>query len=425
MLEHALPFDPQNPDWAGIPAAPAVFALFSEDDRSEPYLNRTPNLRRRLRRLLSPAPGQTKRLQLAALIRRIEFTLTGSEFEALFTLYHATSTAFGPGRASQRLHLRAPVFLRMASGNDFPRVYPSTRLTLSAAADLFGPFPSRWLAERWLESMLNLFLLRRCQDDLHPDPSHPGCIYSELKKCLAPCFQGCTPERYAQEAAAVHDFLATRGQSLLTQLTKERDAASEALDFEQAAALHAKITQIEEVIAALPEAVHPLPKLSGLILQPSAQPETVTLFLIESGQLAGPVAFSTHGMRHPNEQSGSSSLFAHPTMLEPTPLEAGPVTATRDQLETRLDQALQTLRQSLQRPSAGLTSDHLALFRRWFYRPAAKRSGELILAQMDDSAQPAGTIPAKAALRAISRVYRAAQSPAESATTPSSTPSAP
>jgi hypothetical protein len=305
----------------------------------------------------------------------------------------------------------------MASGNDFPRVYPSTRLTLSAAADLFGPFPSRWLAERWLESMLNLFLLRRCQEDLHPDPSHPGCIYSELKKCLAPCFQGCTPGRYAQEAAAVHDFLTTRGQSLLTQLTKERDAASEALDFEQAAALHAKVTQVEEVIASLPEAVHPLPQLSGLILQPSAQPETVSLFLLHSGQLAGPVPFSTHGMRHPNEQSGSSSLFAHPTMLEPTPLEEAPVTATRDQLETRLDQAFATLRRGLQRPSSGLLADHLALFRRWFYRPAAKRTGELLLAHAD------GTIPAKAALRAISRVYRAAQPLVEPPNPASTTPS--
>lgn len=419
MLEHALPFDPQNPDWASIPAEPAVFALFSDDHRAEPYLNRTPNLRRRLRRLLAPAPGQTRRLQLAALIRRIEFTLTGSEFEALFALYQATSAAFGPDRASRRLHLRAPVFLRMAGNNEFPRVYPSTRLTLSAANHLFGPFPSRWLAERWLESMLNLFLLRRCQEDLHPDPSHPGCIYSELKKCLAPCFQGCTADRYAQEAEAVHAFLTTRGQSLLTQLSAGRDTASETLDFEKAAALHAKITQIEEVIASLPEAVHPLPQLSGLILQPSAQPESVTLFLLHSGQLAGPIPFSTLGMRHPNEQSGSSSLFAQPTMIEPTPLAQAPLTSTRDELEARLDEALHTLRHHLQRPSAGLLSDHLALFRRWLYRPAAKRTGELILAQ------PGGSIPAKAALRAVSRVYRAAQpAPLPQNTTPKS-PSAP
>lgn len=403
MLEHSLPFDPQNPCWNEIPAEPGVFALFGEDERAEPYLNRTPNLRRRLRRLLSPSPGHTKRLQLAAHIRRVEFTRIGSEFEALLTLYRASSVAFGPERARKRLHLGAPIFLRMASGNDFPRVYPSTRITLSAANDLFGPFPSRWFADRWLDSMLNLFLLRRCQEDLHPDPSHPGCIYSELKKCLAPCYQGCTPERYSQEASAVHAFLTTRGQSLLAQLAAERDAASEALNFEKAAEVHAKITRAEEVIAVMPEAVHPLFRLSGLILQPAAQPESVSLFLLEAGQLAGPVSFSTQGMRHPNEQSGSSSLFAHPTMLEPVPLAAVPVTSTRDELEARLDAAIAALRQLLQRPSSGLISDHVSLFRRWFYRPAAKRTGEFLLAQPD------GSFSAKVALRAVSRVFRVAQ----------------
>jgi len=192
MLTHSLAFDVKNPPWSEIPAEAGVFALFGADERAEPYLNRTPDLRRRLKRLLDPKPEQSKRLQLAAQIRRIEYTRTGSEFEALLCLYQASVEAMGE-RARERMHLRAPVFLRMSMQNEFPRVYPATRLTLKAAEDLFGPFPSRWMAERWLEQMLNLFLLRRCQEDLEPDPAFAGCIYSEMRKCLAPCFEGCTP----------------------------------------------------------------------------------------------------------------------------------------------------------------------------------------------------------------------------------------
>ena len=44
--------------------------------------------------------------------------------------------------------------------------------------------------------------------------------------CLAPCYKGCTDERYAEESAAVRDFLATRGESKLVVLREERDAAS-------------------------------------------------------------------------------------------------------------------------------------------------------------------------------------------------------
>uniref|UniRef100_A0A7V4XUL3 Excinuclease ABC subunit C n=1 Tax=Acidobacterium capsulatum TaxID=33075 RepID=A0A7V4XUL3_9BACT len=403
MLTHSLAFDVKNPPWSEIPAEAGVFALFGVDERAEPYLNRTPDLRRRLKRLLDPKPEQSKRLQLAAQIRRIEYTRTGSEFEALLCLYQASVEAMGE-RARERMHLRAPIFLRMSMQNEFPRVYPATRLTLKAGDDLFGPFPSRWMAERWLEQMLNLFLLRRCQEDLQPDPAFAGCIYSEMKKCLAPCFEGCTQARYDEEAAAVHDFLATRGESLRARLVAEREAASEALDFEKAAEVHARVERVDEVMSALPEAVLPLTQLHGVIVQPAVEAETVALFLLEGGQMAGPALFSTLGMRHPNEQSGSSSLFAHPTMVEAVPLraEGEPVmAASRDELDRRLEEALTALRGRLKKPSSAMLADHLALFKRWFYRPQTKRVGEMVFAS------PEGEIAGKAVLRAVSRVVRA------------------
>jgi len=43
-------------------------------------------------------------------------------------------------------------------------------------------------------------------DDLHPDPSFPGCIYSEMKMCLAPCFKGCTDEEYYAEVNRVQAY---------------------------------------------------------------------------------------------------------------------------------------------------------------------------------------------------------------------------
>ena len=89
--------------------------------------------------------------------------------------------------------------------------------------------------------------------------------------CLAPCYKGCTDERYAEEAAAVQSFLATRGDSKLVVLRGERDAASANLEFEEAAALHAQVQKVEAVRALAPELVQPLSKLSAVILQASAQ----------------------------------------------------------------------------------------------------------------------------------------------------------
>jgi excinuclease ABC subunit C len=237
-------------------------------------------------------------------------------------------------------------------------------------------------------------------------------VYSEMKKCLAPCFKGCTDERYAEEAAAVRAFLETRGASLTEALGREREQASELLDFEKAAELHARLTKARAVAAEAPELMRPLAKLDGVVIQaavPRASPgqaaaegEQVVLFALAKGALRGPAFFSVAGMRHPNEAAGSTSLFAHPMgAMEAVPENAAVVTtATRGELEQRLETAL-AQPESKQKGCGrvGWASDWLCLLARWYYRPAAKRAGEIVLAGED------GRIHAKAVLRAISRVW--------------------
>ncbi len=209
----------------------------------------------------------------------------------------------------------------MGMRNRFPRVWVTNTVSPTSNEDLFGPFPSRNAAERYAEQVLDLHLLRRCFQDLDPDPEFPGCIYSEMKKCLAPCFAGCSDERYSEEAAAVHAFLRTRGTNMLTALAAERDRASEALDFEAAGSAHARYAKAESLVASAPEIAGALAKQKAVLVQPSTAPDEVDLFRIHAGALLGPAPFSLLGMRLHNENSGSSSLFAHPAEFRPAPLK--------------------------------------------------------------------------------------------------------
>ncbi|HEY0795644.1 MAG TPA: excinuclease ABC subunit C [Acidisarcina sp.] len=455
MLAEQIAFDPKSPApaLAQLPHKPGVFALFAADPRAEPYLSRTTDLRRRITRFLDARPDQTRRLQLAEKVARIEYTATGSDLESTLVLYSASFQAFGE-RARKRLRLAPPAFIRFAAQNPYPRAYVTTKLARAAGNHLYGPFPSRLAAERYLDEALNLFLLRRCTFELDPDPAFPGCVYSEMKMCLAPCFKGCTDERYAEEAARVEAFLATRGASLLNALAAERDAASEAMKFEEAAALHARYQKVHSVTGLVAEVVRPLATLRATLVMPAAEPFHVALFSLEAGRLSGPALYSVVGMRHPNEQSGSSSLFAHPFALEPVPLaeavqlanepRSGPpslppeptispesslfvsaaqaVSGTSAEiqretrreksqakgiLEARLDEAFASLAASaLEIPNQQTISDHLCMFKRWYYRPTANRTGEVVFHE------PNATAPTKAILRAISRVFRGATAPA-------------
>lgn len=399
----SIDFDPTNPksSLSALPQRSAVFALYGADAHAEPYIGRTPNLRGRLERLLQPSPKHPKRLQLAGRVRRIAWQLTGSDFEALLLQFELLQRIYGP-KSLERMHLRAPAFVRYLGSNPYPRIVVTNRPSQREAEWAYGPFASRASAERFAEEALKLFLLRRCVDDLNPDPSFPGCVYSEMKMCLAPCYKGCTDERYAEEATAVESFLATRGESKLVQLRSQREEASANLTFETAAQIHSQVQKVESVRALAPELVRPMNQLRAVILQPSPNPDEVTIFLYDDGRLRGPATFSTLGMRIQNERSGSNSLFAHPVAIEPvpeTPAPDEPAKAARGVLEARMEAALHELSEATGTPGGTTRQGHLALLKRWYYRPEVKRSGEIFFPDTD------GNWPVKALLRGVGRVF--------------------
>jgi excinuclease UvrABC nuclease subunit len=420
-----LAFDPADAKaaLAQLPQKAAVFALYGAEAHLEPYIGRTPNLRGRLERLLQPSARHPRRLQLAGRVRRIAWRLTGSEFESLLAQFSLLESVYG-AKALERMHLRNPAFVRFLGSNRYPRITVTHRPSQREAEWSYGPFASRATAERFADEALKLFLLRRCTDDLDPDPSHPGCVYSEMKMCLAPCYKGCTDERYGEEAAAVQAFIASRGESRLVTLRAQREMAAENLEFEAAAAVHAQVQRVEAVRALAPELVRPLSELRVVILQPSAEPAEVAVFLFLDGRLRGPQSFSTLGMRIQNEQSGSSSLFAQPLAIEPIPETSAVSAATaqeeapevktklaRNLLEARMDAVLEALAERGAPPaSATERQGHMALLKRWYYRPEVRRTGEIFFADGD------GHWPVRSILRGVGRIAaKAFAAPAESA----------
>ena len=401
-FERSIPFSPENSaeTLRAIPALPGVFALHGPHSEDEPYLTRAADLRRRITRILAPPDSQSKRLNLRDRVARIDYAITGSEFESALTLYHASADLFGLAEARRRLRLHTPFFLRFTAENAYPRVYSTNRLSRRALAHTYGPFPSRAAADRYCDAVLDLFKLRRCTEDLAPYPEHPGCVYQEMNKCLAPCNQACTPEgaaAYAAEAAAVEAFFATHGESLLTQLTAEREQASAGLDFERAAQLHAQFLRVKSAASLADPLVQPIPRLRALILQkavaeprkpdpvilsearsaeskdlrfaePDTEPEpSAAVFLLASGSLVGPARLAPAAPTNPVPASDSNPE-ATPS-LNPE-LRAANLIASLE-------------RQTSTAPDLATLSDHLSLLRRWYYRPEKQRIGEVFFPRED------------------------------------------
>jgi excinuclease ABC subunit C len=242
----------------------------------------------------------------------------------------------------------------------------------------------------------------------------------------------------------VHAFFDTHGQSMLEELTREREQTSAAMEFERAAEIHQRHQKVKAASDLAAELVRPLTRLRAVIVQPAAKDfesdePSAAVFMLQAGYITGPARLSTLGVRAVKEQTSvGSSLFAQPLMLQAIPLESQPnavilsgdaaasasqskdpetagLTHTAETVlatsslppsptlnpEARATAVIAELEQQSAAPADLATlSDHLSLLRRWYYRPEKHRAGEIFFPK-EDSAWPVRRILNGAARAAL------------------------
>lgn len=415
-LEHSLAFHVEDSVdfFAQLPARAAVCLIAPREAAAAPLLIRRQDLRRRLQRLLGPDDPTSKRLNLREFARAVQYRVTGSAFEQTLTYYHNAKHVH-PERYRDLLRMRPPAVLKVNLKNAYPRCYVTRRIAVNTegvpiSGAYYGPFRKRKVAERFAESVLDFFKVRRCQIKIRRDPTFPGCLYSEMKMCLAPCFAGCSHEEYGTEVQRLVQFLDTGGDSLREALEKERELASDDLDFEKASTLHKRLEKIDDALRGGPELARRVTDINAVILQHGAEEQTIAAFALRGGYIAEPLVVRF------------AEMASAPKSVEQI---------FRDYLESGGDAEAGTVyrastggvdipvgtRHAVSVPNAALAktrdsrelSEHLWILAHWFY--GKPRDGEIFF--FTESGRQPGW-PYRRILRACSRLL----APPEDAATP-------
>lgn len=364
-LEFELPIEPDSePDWERVPETAGV--LLVEFSAPPPYLGRSANLRRRLRRMLSVQPSGSRWTNVRAATQRVFYQPAGSAFESALALYEL-ARSHRPASYRKYLRLRSPAFVKLSLSNAYPRTYVTTRLTKKRAI-FVGPFAGRAAAERFESAFLDLFKIRRCIEEIVPDPEHPGCIYGEMDMCLRPCQARAGRDEYLAEVGAAAEFLTSGGRSLVREIEQAREQSSQSLEFEQAARHHHKLEKVSAAIKIRDEPAAELDHLFGIMVQRAHEENAVALWPLYEGFFQPKLTFSV------------------------APGKGRPVS-----LDARLRETL--LGSRFAAGAAKVRSDHLALLLRW--HRGSWRRGEMVLFDSMDS------IPYRKLVRAVSRVAAA------------------
>jgi excinuclease ABC subunit C len=226
-----------------LPSSPGVYRML-DDAGNALYVGKARNLKKRVFAYTQTGKQPARLLRMIADTVAMEFVVTRSEVEALLL----------EANLIKRLKPRYNVVMRddktfphiMISGDHpFPRIAKHRGAT-GASGQFFGPFASAGSVNRTITALQRAFLLRNCTDSIFSTRSRP-CLQYQIKRCTAPCVGYVTEAQYAEQVASAVEFLSGRSQGVQGRFAEQMMAASERLDFEQAARWRDRIRALTNV----------------------------------------------------------------------------------------------------------------------------------------------------------------------------------
>lgn len=227
-----------------LPALPGIYQFVAADGRAL-YIGKAKNLRARVRSYLTTEhPDDSKRNAMLQEARSITKIVVSNEKEAL-ALENNLIKQHQPKYNVLLRDDKTYPYIKLTQER-FPRVYV-TRSLVQDGSTYFGPYFPGNLAHRLVHFIHRHFKVPSCSIDLERDHPRP-CLEYHIRRCWGPCVKGLvTEDRYQRAVGDVRAFLKGRRRKLAKDLRARMLQASEAQEYERAAALRNLITTVQEI----------------------------------------------------------------------------------------------------------------------------------------------------------------------------------
>ncbi|MEZ5771393.1 MAG: excinuclease ABC subunit UvrC [Defluviimonas denitrificans] len=229
-----------------LTAQPGVYRMLDAEGRVL-YVGKARNLKARVSNYARPSGHSARIARMIHATQSMMFLTTRTETEALLLEQNLIKQLKPYFNVLLRDDKSFPNIL-VAKDHAFPQI-KKHRGAKKEKGNYYGPFASAGAVNRTLNQLQKVFLLRNCSDAMFASRTRP-CLLYQIKRCAAPCVGHIDEAGYGALVSDAERFLQGKSTQVQAKLAEDMAEASEALEFERAAALRDRIKALTQVQSA-------------------------------------------------------------------------------------------------------------------------------------------------------------------------------
>lgn len=227
-----------------IPFDPGIY-MMKDEKGTIIYVGKAISLRKRVRQYFQKSNKSPRIEKMVTLIRDISYIVTKNEVEALALECNYIKNHNPKFNVMLKDDKTYP-YIKITIKDKYPLIYV-TRRKVNDGSKYFGPYTNVGAMRQSLEVIRKIFPIKRCKTNLEKHKLTSPCLYYHIGKCLGPCINDVSLEKYRDMINQVVLFLEGKNEEIENIIKQEIDNAIEKLDFERAQELKERLDNINKI----------------------------------------------------------------------------------------------------------------------------------------------------------------------------------
>ena len=263
-----------------LDSSPGVYRMLDAQARVL-YVGKARNLKNRVSNYARLSGHSARIARMISETTQMMFLTTKTETEALLLEQNLIKQLKPRYNVLLRDDKSFPNIL-VTTDHDFPQIKKHRGAKKEKGA-YYGPFASAGAVNFTLAQLQRVFMLRNCSDAMFETRTRP-CLQYQIKRCTAPCVGRISAQDYGESVSDAQRFLSGKSTQIQETLAKQMATASEAMEFERAAALRDRIRAMTQVQTS--QGINPrtVPEADIIALHMDGGQACVQVFFIRANQ---------------------------------------------------------------------------------------------------------------------------------------------